>query len=257
MTLLDRLRLDGRVALVTGGAGGIGRVIGEQLRDLGAITVLADRSDSVAAVAQSLGGTARNVGALAFDVTDSKSVDKAVAEIVLRHGKLDILVAAAGIAYEEKSLDHSDENWRRVMAINVDGVFYCMRAAGREMAKAGGGAIVAISSIAGVTTVRPEIHIGYDVSKAAVAHMCRNLAIEWAEKNIRVNAVGPSYADTEMLTAVGRTRPEVMKQWLDDIPIHRLIAPREVADAVAFLVSDAASGITGHELMVDGGYSVA
>ena len=85
--------------------------------------------------------------------------------------------------------------------------------------------------------------------------MCRNLAIEWAEKNTRVDAVGPAYCDTEMLGAIGRARPVVMKIWLDDMPIRRLIAPREVADAVAFLVTDAACGITGHEMMVDGGYS--
>ena len=114
-----------------------------------------------------------------------------------------------------------------------------------------------ISSIAGVTAVRPELHIGYDVSKAGVAHLCRNIAVEWARHNIRVNAVGPAYADTEMLAEVGRSRPEQMRVWLDDMPIHRLIDPREVADAVAFLASDAASGITGHELMVDGGYSAA
>ena len=120
-----------------------------------------------------------------------------------------------------------------------------------------GGAIVAISSIAGVTAVRPELHIGYDVSKAGVAHLCRNVAVEWARYNVRVNAVGPAYADTEMLAEVGRSRPEQMRVWLDDMPIHRLIDPREVADAVAFLASDAASGITGHELMVDGGYSAA
>jgi NAD(P)-dependent dehydrogenase (short-subunit alcohol dehydrogenase family) len=168
-----------------------------------------------------------------------------------------MLVANAGIAYEETTEDHSDENWRRVMAVNLDGVFYCVRAAGRHMIASGGGSIVAISSIAGVTSVRPEIHIGYDVSKAGVAHLCRNVAVEWAARNVRVNAVAPAYADTEMLARVGRERPEVMKIWLEDMPIRRLISPREVADAVAFLVSDAASGISGHVLMVDGAYSAA
>lgn len=256
MTIRDRLKFDGRVALITGGAGGIGRVIAEQLRDLGAIVVVADRPAASDAAAEALGGVARNVHAVAMNVTDSRSVDDAIATIVRRHGRLDLLVAAAGISYEEDTLNHSDETWRRVMAINVDGVFYCMRGAGREMVRQGGGAIVAISSICGVTSVRPEVHLGYDVSKAAVAHMCRNLAVEWAGKNIRVNAVGPAHTDTEMLAEVGRSRPEVMKQWLDDIPMHRVMRPAEVADSVIFLLSDAASAITGHLLMVDGGYSV-
>ena len=257
MSISDRLRLDGRVAGVTGGAGGIGSVIARQLRDLGATVVLLDRDRVCPAVASTLGGLAQRIDWVGVDVGDSRSVEAAVAEIVKRHKRLDILVAAAGVSYEEETLSHSDESWRKAMSVNLDGVFYSLRAAGREMARQGGGAMVAISSICSVTSVRPEIHIGYDVSKAGVAHMCRNLAVEWATKNIRVNAVGPGYCDTDMLGAVGRERPHVMKVWLEDLPIHRLITPREVADAVAFLVSDAASGITGHELMVDGGYSVA
>lgn len=254
MSLAERVKIDGRIAIVTGAAQGMGRVIAEQLRDLGAIVVLADRSDAVAATAKDLGP---NADWVRMDVTDSASVDRAIADVVTRHGRLDILVANAGISYEEDTATHTDEAWRRVMNVNLDGVFYCVRAAGREMINSGGGSIVAISSIAGVTAVRPEVHIGYDVSKAGVAHLCRNVAIEWAAHKVRVNAVGPAYADTQMLAQVGVSRPEVMRTWLSDMPIGRLIAPREVADAVAFLASDAASGITGHELMVDGGYSVA
>lgn len=257
MSLADRVKLTGRVALVTGAAQGMGRAIAEQLMALGATVVLADLSDTVAATAAALGGTAAGADWVPIDVTDSASVNAGIATVIARHGKLDILVANAGISYEEDTANHTDESWNRVIRVNLDGVFYCVRAAGREMIARGGGAIVAISSIAGVTAVRPEIHIGYDVSKAGVAHLCRNVAVEWARHNVRVNAVGPAYADTQMLAKVGVERPEVMKTWLDDMPNGRLIAPREVADAVAFLVSDAASGITGHELMVDGGYSVA
>lgn len=254
MSLAERVKLAGRVALVTGAAQGMGKVIAEHLLALGATVVLADRSDAVSATAANMDERADWVR---MDVTDSASVDQAVDTVVAKHGRLDILVANAGISYEEETATHTDESWRKVMNVNLDGVFYCVRAAGREMIKTGGGSIVAISSIAGVTAVRPEVHIGYDVSKAGVAHLCRNVAIEWAQHKIRVNAVGPAYADTQMLAQVGVSRPEVMRTWLSDMPIGRLIAPREVADAVAFLASDAASGITGHELMVDGGYSVA
>ncbi len=257
MSILDRMNLTGKVALVTGGAGDMGKAIAIQLRNLGATVVLADLKDNVGQVASDLSTDGHKVDWVKIDVSDSKSVDAGVAETVKRHGGLHVLVANAGISYEQSTLEHSDENWRRVMAVNLDGAFFCIRAAGRQMAANGGGSIIAISSICSVTTSRPEIHIGYDVSKAGIGHMCRNVAIEWASKNIRVNAVGPGYTDTVMLEEVGKTRPAVMKQWLEDMPIHRLMAPREIADAVAFLASDAASGITGHELMVDGGYSVS
>jgi NAD(P)-dependent dehydrogenase (short-subunit alcohol dehydrogenase family) len=252
MSLRSRLEIAGRVALVTGGAGGIGRAVASGLLELGATVVLADINNAAQAIADELGADW-----LTMDVTSSQSVDAGVVEVVRRHGKLDVMVAAAGVSYEETTLDHSDANWRRVMSVNLDGAFYSIRAAGRQMVEQGGGSIIAISSICSQVRARPEVHVGYDATKAAVALLCRNISVEWAGKNVRVNAVAPGYTDTELLGAVGRTRPEIMKQWLSDIPFGRLIAPREVADAVAFLASDAASGITGHELVVDGGYSVA
>ncbi|NKL66970.1 SDR family oxidoreductase [Rhizobium leguminosarum] len=256
MSLSNRMNLAGKVALIAGGAGGIGAAIANGLIEAGAKVVLGDNVESLGDIASQM---SRNSSAdwVSMDVTKSGSVDEAVAHVVNGHGKLDILVAAAGVTYEEPTLDHTDENWRRVMAVNLDGAFYCMRAAGRQMAKSGGGSIIAISSICSRVRVRPELHVGYDATKAAVALLCRNIAVEWADHNIRVNAVAPGYCDTTLLGAVGRARPDVLKQWLEDIPQHRLIAPREIADAVSFLASDAASGITGQELVVDGGYSVA
>jgi NAD(P)-dependent dehydrogenase (short-subunit alcohol dehydrogenase family) len=252
---LDTYALDGRVAVVTGAARGIGSEIARRLHDLGATVVLADRSPAVADTARNLAAT--RTDSLVVDVTDSASVDAAAADALKRHGRVDILVANAGIAFERKAVEHTDEEWRRVMGVNLDGVFYCVRAFARPMLAARSGAIVAISSIAGVKAVRPEVHVGYDVSKAAVAHMCRVLAVEWAKTGVRINAIGPGYTDTEMLAEVGRTSPETMARWLDDTPTGRLMKPAEIASAVAFLSSDAASGITGQLLMVDGGYSVA
>ncbi len=250
-------RLEGRVAVVTGASRGIGETIADQLAEAGALVVLTDLRDEVAGTAERLAGAGRRTDWLALDVTDSASVNDAADEVMRRHGRVDILVANAGMSYERPAIDHSDEDWRRVMAVNLDGVFYCIRAFAKPMLAARSGAIVAMSSIAGVKAVRPELHVGYDVSKAAVAHLCKVLAVEWARTGVRVNAVGPGYTDTEMLADVGRTRPEVMQTWLDDIPVGRLMSRAEIAQVVAFLVSDAASGVTGQLLMADGGYSAA
>ena len=257
MATTDPYRFDGKVAVVTGAARGIGAEITRRLLQLGAKVVLADRSETVAATAKGLAGEGAGTNSIVFDVTDSAAVDKAVDAIVRKHGKVDVLVANAGVAFERKAVEHTDEDWRTVMGINLDGVFYTVRAFAKPMLKAKSGAIVATSSIAGVKAVRPEVHVGYDVSKAGVAHMCRVLGVEWAKQGVRINAVGPGYTDTEMLAEVGRTSPATMAMWLDDTPYGRLMKPAEIASGVAFLASDAASGITGHLLMVDGGYSVA
>ena len=257
MGAFDPYGLGGLVAVVTGAARGIGSEIARRLSELGARVVLADRSESVKDTAKALSAGGADVGAMILDVTDSASVEDAVGSVLAKHGKVDILVANAGIAFERKATEHTDDDWRAVMGVNLDGVFYCARAFARPMLDAGQGAIVAISSIAGVKAVRPEVHVGYDVSKAAVAHMCRVLAVEWAKRGVRINAVGPGYTDTELLAEVGRTSPDTMALWLGDTPYGRLMRPAEIASAVAFLASDAASGITGHLLMVDGGYSVA
>lgn len=133
MTLGDRMTFGGRVALATGGAGDISRAIAQQLRDLGAIVALADRPGASEGAAEGLGGAARNMHSVAMDVTDSRSVDDAIASAVRRIGRIVLLVAAAGISYEEDALNHRDESWRRFMSINVDGVFDCMRGVCREI----------------------------------------------------------------------------------------------------------------------------
>ncbi len=249
--------LDGKVAVVTGAARGIGAQIAARLAELGALTVFADRVGTVAVTAEGAAADSLKTDWVEFDVTDSTAVEAAAAEILRRHGRIDILVANAGMSYELPAIEHTDQHWRQVMAVNLDGVFYCIRAFAKPMLAARSGAIVATSSIAGVKAVRPELHVGYDVSKASVAHMCRVLAVELAKSGVRVNSVGPGYTDTDMLAEVGRTRPEVMRMWLDDTPMGRLMNRTEIANVVGFLVSDAASGVTGQLVMADGGYSVA
>ncbi len=249
--------LAGKVAVVTGAARGIGASIAERFATQGALAILADRTPNVEATARQIAASGGRTDWLAFDVTDSAAVDAAAAEVLRRHSRIDILVANAGMSYELPAIEHTDQAWRSVMSVNLDGVFYCVRAFAKPMLAARAGTIVATSSIAGVKAVRPELHVGYDVSKAAVAHLCRMLGVEWAKAGVRVNAIGPGYTDTDTLAEVGKSRPEVMNTWLGDIPAGRLMSRTEIANTVAFLVSDAASGITGQLVLVDGGYSAA
>ena len=252
----DLYGLDGRVAVVTGAARGIGETIARQLGALGASVVLTDLNPEVEATARRLADEGLRAEALVFDVTDVAAVQAAAESVMARHGRVDALVANAGISLERQAVEHTAEDWRRVMALNLDAVFFTTQAFAKPMLARGAGAIVLISSISGVGISRPERHVSYDVSKAGVAHMARSLGVEWAKSGVRVNAVGPGYTDTEMLADVGRSRPEVMQAWLSDIPTGRLLKREEIAAVVGFLLSDAASGVTGHLMMADHGYSV-
>lgn len=242
--------ISGRTALVTGGARGIGRACAEALAAAGAKLIIADMDEMAgSATARDLDGAF-----VKLDVTDKAGVDRIAAGITARHGALDILVNNAGIVQNGPSESVAVEDWRRVIDVNLHGVFHCAQAFGKEMVKAGKGSIVSISSICGSVTVHPQPQAAYNASKAAVNLLTKSLAVEWAQKGVRVNAVAPGYTATE-LTLAGRSRPEWYDTWMRMTPMGRLGEPREVANAVVFLASDAASYITGTVLMVDGGYT--
>jgi len=238
---LAHYKLEGRTAVVTG-EGGIGSAIAEQFCALGARVVLADVRGDVEATARRLAKAGHETHATTFDVTDSSKVEFPARDLNVKYGPIDILVANAGMFYERNTLGHSDGDWRRAIATKLDSGFYCTRAFGRAMVQRQRGSIVRISSIAGAKVVRSKLHVGYDVSKAGVARMCCILGVEWAAYNVRVKAVGPGYTDTEMPKNVGIERPEVMAAWLKEIPMKRLLQPREIAASVAFLASDASRG---------------
>lgn len=242
--------ISGRTALVTGGAKGIGRACAEALAAAGAKVIIADMDEAAGgATAQALGGCF-----VRLNVTRKSEVDAVAAEITRQHGALDILVNNAGIVQNGPSEDVAMEDWQRVIDVNLNGVFYCAQAFGKEMVKAGKGSIVSISSICGSVTVYPQPQAAYNASKAAVNLLTKSLAVEWAKKGVRVNAVAPGYTATE-LTLAGRSKPEWFETWMRMTPMGRLGEPKEIANAVLFLASDAASYITGTVLMVDGGYT--
>jgi NAD(P)-dependent dehydrogenase (short-subunit alcohol dehydrogenase family) len=247
---LELFNMKDRVVVITGAVGGIGTGIAQHLFDMGATLVLADIKESVHEHAKQF-----NADSIVFDVRNSKEIEEAAKKIMERHGRIDGLVANAGIADDQPSLQTTDEQWRKIMSVNMDGVFYTIRTFARYMVECGRGSIVGISSIAGYKAGDPEVHISYDVTKAGVSHLCSMLAVEWAKTGVRVNSVAPGYTDTELLNIVGRQNPEIMATWMNRVPLGRLITPTEVAATVSFLLADASSGITGQTILVDGAYT--
>lgn len=249
---MDRfLRFEGKNVVITGGSGGIGEKIAAAFYRQGANVILTDirtDGDQIVAAFRDRGVA---VSYQLMDVSLPDSVRKGAEAIRERHGGTDILVAAAGIGATYPALDYPDDAWLRVMGVNLNGAFFCAREFARQMMEKGGGSIVCISSIAALKALRPETHVAYGVSKAAVTHMCRLLASEWAKYHVRINAVAPGYTATE---ALSRLR-DYLPVWEENTPMHRLMEPDEIARAIVFLASDAASGITGTQLLVDGGYS--
>jgi NAD(P)-dependent dehydrogenase (short-subunit alcohol dehydrogenase family) len=251
----EPFRLDGAVAVVTGGAAGIGRATARLLASAGAQVSIIDR-DSTAAqrLVEEAAADGVRIAAEVADVTDEAAIEAAFSAVVERDGSLDLLVNNAGLAIRRPSVELDLADWEKVVAVNMTGAFLCARAAARRMIAAGrGGAIVNLGSIMSLSGGGLYPNISYQTTKGAIVNMTRALAVEWAPHNIRVNAVAPTYVRTGFIAPL-LEQPEMMARIEAMTPLRRLAEPEEVAAAILFLLSPAAVMITGVTLPVDGGF---
>ena len=255
MGVLDAFSLTGQVSVVTGANRGIGKALALALAEAGSdIALLVRRGDAAQPLVEEIQETLGvRAAAVVADVTQPEEVRRAVDTVVATLGRVDVLVNNAGFCIHKPALEVTEEEWRSVMDVNVDGVWHCAQAFGRAMVAQGSGAIVNIGSMSAQVVNRPQWQPAYNASKAAVHHLTRSLAAEWAPYGVRVNALAPGYIKTEMSPV---DDPEFRRYWIEDAPMQRFGLPDELGPSVVFLASAASAFMTGEILVVDGGYSV-
>jgi NAD(P)-dependent dehydrogenase (short-subunit alcohol dehydrogenase family) len=251
--VLERFRLDGRVAVVTGSTRGLGRAFASALAEAGADIVIVGRDQAAAAeVKAEIEALGRRALVSVGDVTKRADVERILATTLEAFGRVDVLVNNAGACVHRPALEVTDDEWHHVMSVNVDGVWLCSQIFGRQFVAQKSGSIVNIGSMSAQIVNRPQWQPAYNASKAAVHHLTKSLAAEWAPYGVRVNALAPGYMRTDMAPV---DDPQFRRNWIEDAPQQRAGEPNELGPAVIFLASDASSFMTGSVLTIDGGYT--
>lgn len=254
MSIMDKFSMAGRVSIVTGGNRGIGRGIAKGLAEAGSTVVIAARdADKSAEAVDELRQAGATAMAVEVDVANRDALEAMLATVLDAYGQVDTLINNAGIGFHADALTLPDDEWQRLFAINLEGVWKASQVVGRHMVERGRGTMVNIGSMSGMIVNRPQWHSPYGISKAAVHHLTKSLAAEWATKGVRVNAIAPGYVRTEIAST---EYEDYRHYWKDEVPMQRYGSVDEIAPIALLLASDASSFVTGSVYVVDGGYTL-
>ncbi len=249
MNIFDRFRLDGKKAFVTGGARGIGKYAAIALAQAGADIAIIDRDmEPAQAAAEEIAAFGTRTLAVGADVSEYSDVQSMMVKILSEFGTVDIAFNNAGICINKNTQEMSLEEWKKVIDINLTGIYLTAKAAGMVMVAKKAGSIINTGSMAGHIIPEPQYHCAYSASKAGVIHLTKSLAAEWGIHNVRVNSISPGYIDTGLTQAVQR------RSWIERVPLKRIGKPEDLQGAVVYLASDASSFTTGSDILVDGGF---
>ncbi|XP_040262504.1 uncharacterized protein LOC120978448 [Bufo bufo] len=253
--ILDRLRLDGKVAYVTGGGQGIGRAFAHALGEAGAKVAIIDMErEKAEIVANELHLKGIQSVAMAADISKEEDVKRVVDTIVTNWGKIDIACNNAGINMNSASEETTLEEWDKTFSVNLRGLFMCCQAAGRIMLSQGYGKIINTASMASLIVPHPQKQLAYNTSKAGVVKLTQTLGTEWIDRGVRVNCISPGIVDTPLIHS--EALKPLVKRWLADIPAGRLAQVTDLQAAVVYLASEASDYMTGHNLVIEGGQSL-
>ncbi|MDR1932098.1 MAG: SDR family oxidoreductase [Spirochaetales bacterium] len=256
MGILEKMRLDGKKAFVTGGARGIGLSIACALAEAGADIAIADLDEEAAnrAAEEIQRAAGRKTLAVKTDVTRPESVDAMIAAILKSFGRIDAAFCNAGVCMNIPAAEMTLEDWNKVLAVNLTGVFLTAQAAGRVMIEQGGGSIITTASMSAHIVNTPQPQCSYNASKAGVVQLTKSLAVEWALKNVRVNSISPGYIGTD-LTLNSPALAPLIEKWNAAAPLKRLGKPEELQAIAVYLAGDASSFTTGSDFVIDGAFT--